>query len=130
MGKAKVARKGKFIVICETWNVEVLVLIGYNSKEVNRVLMKVMGSAPDDLHEIDKSGATGRTYWKTSSTFVVWLKSWPKTAFHYGVLQHELFHVVDNALRGKGIKLSDESDEAYAYMMESLTRMTYAKLWK
>lgn len=128
--KVKALRKGKFIVTCETWNLEILFLIGHDSKYVNRTLMKIMGSVPDNLHEIDKSGATGRTYWKSNSTFVIWLKHWPVTAFQFGVLQHELFHVVDNSLRGKGIKLSDDSDEAYAYTIEDLTRQVYSKLWK
>jgi hypothetical protein len=34
-----------------------------------------------------------------------------------GTIAHELFHVVDNIFRDKGIKLTEESNEAYAYYL-------------
>jgi hypothetical protein len=124
------ARKGKFTIHDLTWGVGVTFLIGYNSKYVERYLTKAMGSAPEDVKGIDQPSCTGRTYWRNSTTFFIYLKHWPTKAWHYGILQHELFHVVDQSLRAKGIKLSDDSDEAYAYFTQHLTMMTYQKLWK
>jgi hypothetical protein len=34
-----------------------------------------------------------------------------------GTIVHELFHVVDHVFRDKGLKLTDESAEAYAYYL-------------
>ena len=55
---------------------------------------------------------------------------WNNDASDYGVLSHEIFHVIDMNLRSKGITLSDDSDEVYAYHMGYFTREIYHLLWK
>jgi hypothetical protein len=54
---------------------------------------------------------------------------WSNNAFDYGTLIHELFHAVDMNLRSKGITLSDDSDEAYAYHMGYFTREFSHQIW-
>lgn len=50
-------------------------------------------------------------------SFIVMYKWKGGDSRDYGNLVHELFHVVDLTLRQRGIKLSDDSDEVYAYHM-------------
>lgn len=54
---------------------------------------------------------------------------WNSDASDYGTLSHELFHAVDMNLRSKGITLSDDSDETYAYHMGFFTREFLHKIW-
>ncbi len=54
---------------------------------------------------------------------------WDRNAFDYGVLVHELFHAVDMNLRSKGIVLSDDSDETYAYHMGYFSREFLHSIW-
>lgn len=58
---------------------------------------------------------------------VIRLRDYPITVTDYGVLQHEIFHAVDQILKYIGITLSDDSDEAYAYLIEYVTREIYKK---
>lgn len=55
---------------------------------------------------------------------------WNNNAFDYGTLTHELFHAVDMNLRSKGITLSDDSDETYAYHLGYFTREFLNWLWQ
>ncbi len=48
-------------------------------------------------------------------TFIVWVRDWDS-------LTHELFHCVFAILDYKGMCLTKESQEAYAYLMEYLDR--------
>lgn len=59
---------------------------------------------------------------------VIRMANYPITVIDYGILQHEIFHAADLALRHMGITLSDDSDEAYAYLIEYLTTEIYKKL--
>lgn len=54
---------------------------------------------------------------------------WRGDATDYGALVHEIFHTVDLNLRAKGITLSDDSDETYAYHLGYFTRELFNKIW-
>lgn len=56
---------------------------------------------------------------------IVRLKHYPKENRHYGILQHEIFHAVDMLFRHIGIKLNEDSSEAYAYLIQYLTTEIY-----
>ena len=59
---------------------------------------------------------------------VIRMANYPITVTDYGVLQHEIFHAADQTLRYMGFKLTNDSDEAYAYLIEYITREVYKKL--
>jgi len=61
----------------------------------------------------------------TNQLFFVFVNQWEYTAAHFGVLQHEIFHVADQILREKGFVLTDDSDEAWAYLIQFYTRELY-----
>lgn len=44
---------------------------------------------------------------------------------NHGLIAHEIFHAIDHVFDNIGIKLSDESDEAYAYAIQYLTNKIY-----
>jgi len=46
----------------------------------------------------------------------------------HGTLAHEIFHAIDFVLRDVGMVLSEQSYEAYAYLIGYLTKEIYKKL--
>ena len=51
---------------------------------------------------------------------------WIDTA---GMVVHESFHFVDYVLKRAGIKLSEDSDEAYTYLLEDVTKQILRHLY-
>lgn len=49
----------------------------------------------------------------------------PKSVTDYGTLAHEIFHAVTFILTRIGMSLTNESDEAYAYLIGYLTKEIY-----
>lgn len=45
-----------------------------------------------------------------------------------GAVAHEMLHVTHKILTNKGLTLSNETEEAFAYLHEYLTRELWAKL--
>ncbi len=46
----------------------------------------------------------------------------------YGHLSHEIFHAVEFLMERIGMKLTSDSDEAYAYCIDYLTKEIYKRL--
>ena len=42
-----------------------------------------------------------------------------------GCIAHEIFHAASMLLRSRGIELSEESEEAYAYLIDWMTSIVY-----
>ena len=51
---------------------------------------------------------------------IIWI--WTKRK-NISVLAHEAFHATHFTMRDKGMSLSDDSDEAYAYLLQMLLEM-------
>ena len=50
-----------------------------------------------------------------------WLRDLPRCTSSYGVMVHELMHLVNGVMKSRGIRLSGTStEEAYAYLIEEL----------
>lgn len=54
--------------------------------------------------------------------FVVHILEEPLSGSSIGVLVHELSHVTNSILRDSNIPLTEETEEAYTYLLEYLTR--------
>ncbi len=59
---------------------------------------------------------------------VIMLYRMPDGDEDYGTLQHEIFHAVYQILKSIGMSLSDDSEEAYAYLIGYLTEKIYEHL--
>ena len=51
-------------------------------------------------------------------------------AVYLSVLAHECFHAAEFVLRERGMKLTDESDEAYGYYIAWMFRHVYSRTMK
>lgn len=76
----------------------------------------------DDLLPSMSERCNGRTVHSlVGYQTVVRFKSVPISNYELGTLSHEIFHAVDLIFRTIGLKLSDTSDEAYAYAIGYIT---------
>lgn len=105
---------------------DVMLSIGQTDQELRDVLSK-FGCDWPDLLVLPPTGL-GRTVMTDSNHTIIRLNEWPVTCNQYGTLAHEIFHAVDFIFRRIGITLSEDSDEAYAYMIGYLTEEIYKKL--
>lgn len=91
-----------------------------NSNDIKRYIEDIKS------HNDTKGGTTTNyedgTYWAV-------IYEWNNTAYDYSILQHEIFHVADLMLRKRGFVLSDDSDEAWAYLIQDITLRVYGELW-
>lgn len=53
---------------------------------------------------------------------VIALKRWTGTAEDHAMLAHEAFHAATHLLRKKATPLTEQTEEAYAYLVESIIR--------
>jgi hypothetical protein len=127
-------RKYRYYYEDTTWRFGVLFLFDHKQAEVLRVLKRIRPTLVQDAPlgiDVLNGKHSARTLWHTDNAkdFVVCM-CFPQRASHYGVLVHEIFHCVDRALRdGSSIRLSDDSDEAYAYALQKITSTVLNKLW-
>ena len=64
----------------------------------------------------------GRTLQLQNNAIVLWLRHKPVSPYTIAVLAHEAFHATDFILDNAGLKLTNESDEAYAYLLDFIVR--------
>lgn len=57
-------------------------------------------------------------YVEKTGDFYLWCENVPNTISDYGTLVHELQHFVFIFLGNKGLNHTEDSDEAYSYLME------------
>lgn len=103
---------------------------GLDYEEYEKKLKKLL---PDTAHyEIKESYCCGlgRTYRFTTKQIVVSMPNLPFTNQEFGTLAHEIFHAVTMLLANCGLRLSDKSDEAYAYLISFVTEHLYSKIGK
>jgi hypothetical protein len=56
----------------------------------------------------------------STSHYFIWLKTFEWRVYEYGVLAHEVFHCVSTILLYLGMRLSQDSEEAFAYYYQSI----------
>lgn len=119
-----------FLVPLQVYPFDIMVSIDQTDEQLLKSVKKY-GINSNDIEEIINLPKTvkGRTLiiYGTNQTFIRLIKH-PKKPTDYNALHHEIFHAVDFILRKIGIKLSQDSDEAYAYLIGYVTEKIYEKL--
>lgn len=82
---------------------------------LDRRLGRANWTMPDATHR-------GMTYTWHGKAPVVWMPRRPRSPAEIGVLAHEIVHILTAILVEKGLKLSDSSEEAFAYAMSFCMR--------
>lgn len=112
----------------ELYDTTVVLLRGKGDEAV-AYLDKTFGDMRDELGTF--TGA--KTVWierDKGTAIALWFPSWwhADDAQYLSVLAHECFHAAEFVLRARGMKLTDESDEAYAYYIAWMFRNVYLRL--
>jgi hypothetical protein len=74
------------------------------------------------------NGKSGRTVMFKSGHFLIRMPVVPSTCGEYGTLAHEIFHCVEFLMERIGMRLTVDSDEAYAYLIGYLTTEIYKRI--
>jgi hypothetical protein len=111
----------------EIYPYDVIVALGATRDEIIAYAEKrfVNAFTAKDLEELVMVGQ-GRTVRLENKAMVCWTKHFPKTSSDFGFLAHEIFHTADITLHHAGLKLTAESDEAWAYYIGWLTDRIYS----
>lgn len=121
-----------FIVPLVLYPFHVMVSIGQSDDELGPVLDKYP-LTEDDIRNCayTSENAKGRyCRFSTNGSFIR-IRNLPVTSEDYGILAHEIFHVVAGLMDLIGMKLRImTSDEAYAYCIQYLTQEIYKKINK
>ena len=80
--------------------------------------MRIDGRAEHEIAEWRKhTDEYNGMYYNDYDYRVLWLNGWPKSVDDYGSLVHEISHATFYLLQSRGLRHSEDSDEAYAYLM-------------
>ena len=117
--------KGKgFIIEYQIYPFALYVSFGQEDAEVVKQLKKQGVRTPDDFKVL----GNGRCIMYSEGATMIRMHTIPKSPSAYGILQHEIFHAVDFLFNRIGIKLDESSNEAYAYLIEYLTKEIYKRI--
>lgn len=99
--------------------------------ESDDVLFDKLKTKGIDITGIDfshSSSQKGRTIIFRSNQTLIRIYKLGETPEFYGTLAHEIFHAVEFIAEKIGLKLTDDSDEAYAYLIGYITTEIYKHL--
>lgn len=118
--------KDNFIIPYVIYPFEAMVSLGESDEEVNNSLIKWGIDKKEAI--IDSYLAAGQAFMFEQGQTLIRLKVYPTTYKNLATLQHEILHAVSYLMTRIGIKFSDDSEEAYTYMVQYITEKIYEKL--
>jgi hypothetical protein len=126
--KKEIKKSGNFAVNVQVFGIGIIFSFGQSNKKIESILrLNKIKNMPALLPESDTS--PGMTYCNGSTFALVVMREWPDRASKYKTLTHEIFHACDLTLRNIGFKLSDDSHEAWAYMIGDVSWQIFNILW-
>lgn len=110
------------IIPIDIYSTDCLVVFG-NKEELEAELYKLCGVGDWVVHtdDIDEQ-CCGKAIRLSSGQIVLWMPQKPHDAKDYGVLAHYIFHCASFLMERIGVSPSSESEEAYAYLIQYLTK--------
>lgn len=116
-----------FIVDCGTYPFDILIYFGDSLDDLFKDIKDKLSKA--DFKGLKRSKfKVGKAIMLDTNQTVLWLREKPTTARHFGLLSHEIYHCAGFVLRAVGIEYCQETEEAYAYLIQYLTEQIYEKL--
>lgn len=108
------------IITMPPWGWDGNLVIGGDPPAFSPKMIKELG-----LHEYEGSlkGLGGWTWLPPGGSWVIWLKD----LTNFPVLAHEGFHMVSGVLETRGMVHTKESEEAYAYSLQSFLEQALSK---
>jgi hypothetical protein len=118
-----------FIIPLVVYPLDVMISMGETDEQLGKILGKYINE--DEVHwKWSNETATGRFCLFSTNQGLIRLRGIPKSPEEYASLQHEIFHYVMHILGRIGMKWTAKSDEAYAYLIQYLTKEIYNRIAK
>lgn len=117
-----------FIVTNEVYPFDVMFSFGETDKQLKKKLSKFDVKIGNLFQHELRLGLTSQ--FKDNGQVLVRLRHYPKTPKHFGTLGHEISHATNYVMSYIGNKLSEDSEESYAYFTGFLTQKVFEKLIK
>lgn len=120
-------KRSGFIVSLKVYPFDIFVWFGYDIERMGKKLKKYVSHTEVDEFTA-QSFNRGKTCQFSSGQTVIWLPNSPQSVDELSVLNHEIFHAVTLILNKVGIRLSEDSEEAYAYLIQYVSKQIYLHL--
>jgi hypothetical protein len=117
-----------FIIDLVVYPFQVMVSISESDESLFAKLKKVGVDISDTNLHVYSDTQRGRCIMFKENQTLIRMYELRDTPAWYGHLAHEIFHAVEFLMDRIGMKLTNESDEAYAYLISYLTEEIYKKL--
>lgn len=120
-----------FIVPLVVYPFDVMVSLNQSDESLKKDLLKYYKSIEDVDYHFESYGEDnhlGTCIMLPNGQLLIKTKMYPVTNEDYAILVHEIFHAVCLVFHRIGIILTKETDEAWAYMIEYLTKEIYNKI--
>lgn len=118
-------KKKWFIITAQPYRQDILFALNMSGKDIVKVMKRIHDGFSKEDEEYILGGGTGRnvlgTMYPLSKGFVIQM-DWPKRSLrrNCGVIVHEIVHVVHYIFREIRLPLTQDSEEAYTYLIEKL----------
>jgi len=122
-----------FIIEIGVYPFDVMVSLGQSDKQLTHALRgyKKLTKLDYELCAYPSENVKGRAVMFSTNASIIRLRKLPETPEDYGHMAHEIFHIVAFIMERIGIELKVlVSDEAYAYLIEFLTKEIYSRINK
>ena len=122
--------KKRFLINDYVYDQHLIVYVGYTAIEVINKLKK---NTKEDITIIQnnlKNTETGACYFRVPGIYesFIWIPEFDFNAELVSSLTHEVVHHVNNTLPPRGILLSKETDEVYAYYTAGIFKEILTKI--
>ena len=120
--------KKHFKIDYGTYPFDCLIYIGHSDEEVIKHFERNYYNLSDEEKEVLEMRGHGRAGEIKGGYFLRLEDLDIKNPNSLALMSHEIFHLVDFLLRRIGMTLSEDSDEAYAYLIQYLTEQILKKI--
>lgn len=127
-------KKRHFIIGTQTYKQDILICFNMTNKEALSALKRKTKTVTKEDEEYilkdEKAGNVEGSIYPLSRGYLINMK-WRKNSFRYNfcVALHELTHATHYILREVRIPLNADTEEAYTYLLEELTKQFLRKLY-
>jgi hypothetical protein len=98
-------------------------------KHLKARLSKIFGcEKSSEIVSMISGEEKGKSFLLPGGQMILYMPNLPKDIKGLSVLAHEIFHIANYTLEEAGINLTSDSDEAYSYLIEFLTKKILAML--
>lgn len=116
------------IISIDIYDRDVMVHFG-EKKHLKARLSKIFGcEKSSEIVSMISGNEKGKSFLLPGGQMILYMPNLPKDIKGLSVLAHEIFHIANYTLEKAGINLTSDSDEAYSYLIEFLTKKILAML--